>query len=178
MARPSGAVSPATTESGQNRTFVTVCQFPPFDVLKRLRWWLKCDVQGQTRLLRSGDGSKEVVMGRAMNFVGSLTLLWLCSFSFLLLAGDRANYFLPSFATLLAGVALLVSNKADLWNFFYSVQVRRVMFGFVPITLMGILGGKDAPDWSVVPPLVGLYMLSSAVIYRIDKTRADRKRVD
>ncbi len=122
--------------------------------------------------------AQEETMGRLLRFVGSLVLLWVCSFAFLLLAEGQNNYFLPSFATALVGIALLVSTTRDLREFFVQVQVRRVIFLFVPLTLFAIFGSKDSPDWTVVPPLVGLFMLSSAVTYRIDKARADRTPAD
>ena len=105
--------------------------------------------------------------------MGALALLtvWLLSYLYMLLATGGANYFVPSFTVILSWLSYLVSPHKDGMPFTAELRIGRAFYSILIVGLPAFLGGASAPNWPVVPPMFGLFLLTSASVNRMDTRR-------
>ena len=110
-------------------------------------------------------------MKRRQNGVLALLTIWGASYIYMLLATTEENFFVPSFAVILSWLSLLASPSKGAVPFLAELRIGRAFYSVFLIGLPAFLSGDSAPNWPVVPPIFGLFLLTSALVNRMDARR-------
>ncbi|MCC2959643.1 hypothetical protein LK540_04270 [Massilia sp. IC2-278] len=108
---------------------------------------------------------------RRQNAVLALLAIWGASYIYMLLATAEENFFVPSFAVILSWLSLLASPNKAAVPFLAELRIGRAFYSVLLIGVPAFLIGDSAPDWPVVPPMFGLFLLTSALVNRMDARR-------
>jgi len=110
-------------------------------------------------------------MKRRQNAVLALLIIWGASYTYMLLATAEANFFVPSFAVILSWLSLFASPTQGVVPFLAELRIGRAFYAVLLIGLPAFLSGDSAPNWPVAPPMFGLFLLTSALVNRMDARR-------
>lgn len=106
----------------------------------------------------------------------ALLTVWLLSYLYMLLATGDANYFVPSFTVILSWLSYLVSPHKDTVPLLAELRIGRAFYSILIVGLPAFFWSASAPNWPVVSPMFGLFLLTSASVNRMD-TRLRKGRL-
>jgi len=108
-------------------------------------------------------------MKHATTAVFALLIVWIASYFYTYFVIGGVNFFVPSFVALLSGLALIISPYPSVPSFFMHLRFGRAFYSLLLPGLIAFFGSsKLAPNWLIIPPMVGLFLLTSALVDRMD----------
>lgn len=102
----------------------------------------------------------------------ALMAIWLLSYLYMLLITGDVNFFVPSFAGFLSWISFMISPYKNTKPFLAELRLGRAFYSVLLAGLPALFsGGSSSPNWTVLPGMFGLFLLTSALINRIDVRR-------
>ena len=111
-------------------------------------------------------------MKNVTNVVLVLLTIEVGSYIYMASLYGEQNFFVPSLTVILSAIALKISPHKDIKGFFTHLRFGRTLVSLLVPGLIALFGsGLTKPNWPVVPPLLGMFFLTSALVDRMDAKR-------
>jgi len=100
-----------------------------------------------------------------------LAMIWGVTFIYMYLIYSTTSTFTPTIAAAMSGIAFLISPYSEVKSFLMNLRFGRAFFSILFLALFTLFAGAQSPNYASIPVLFGIFLITSAIVDRLDKKK-------